>query len=241
MASPVFVVEEVVASEVVPDEETEAFPTKEAAQMAARLQATEFKLPFKAVPHPTEEGAWAVEQVVRSDAQQAADRRTAARARNRLKPDESRDTITTFIAKMGGLSLDQAPDITRDRQPVRAPNHPMLYVIRKKGGMSVDAMGEYLFEAGYFAERPTEEEVRDAIAAELDGQNQYSFHGSEAQAEVGMRDKERQAAAVEFADQAGIPDIEQVSTSEEVAEHHQFVPSNEQELTDPPHSARLHR
>lgn len=227
--------EPVVASEVVaaPEEPTEAFPTKEAAQMAARLQASEFKLPFKAVPHPTKEGAWAVEQVVRSEPQQAADRRTAARARSNLKPDESRDTITTFIAKMGGLRLDQAPDITGEHDPVRAPNHPMIFLIRRKGGMGVDAMGEYLVEAGYFAERPDEEQIREAIRAELDGQNQYSFHGAEAQAEAENRKREVQSEAVAFAEEAGVPEIEQVSSPEDLAGIQAFVPAAESELTGP--------
>ncbi len=214
-------------------EHTGAFATKADAKAAARRQASEFKLPFKAVPHPTEDGAWAVEQVVRSEAQQAADRRTAARARNRLKPDESRDTITTFIAKLGGLRLDESPDLLGERQALRAPNHPMLFLVRRKGGMGIDAMGEYLVEAGYFAERPTEEEIRAAITAELDGKNQYSFHGTEAQADAAKRDQELQNEAVAFAEDAGIPELEQVSSAEEVVQHHKFVPSSETELTGP--------
>src|SRR3990167_5452021 len=148
------------------------FSTRAEASTEARKQANEFKVSFKVIPHHKEKGMWTITQVVRSDAQQAADERTRERAKMALRPDQSSDSLTTFIAKMGGLSLDEASNITSERDPVRAPKSPMLFVIRRKGGMSLDAMAEHLQEAGYFQD-DDHQAIRDAIAEELSGRREH--------------------------------------------------------------------
>ena len=210
------------------------FETKQAAMLEAQKILRAIKTRFKAEPHPTKADKWTIQQVVRSEAQQSAAQKTARRQRAARKPDESRDTITTFIAKMGGLRLSEAPDLTGETKPMRAPNAPMLFLIRKKGGLGLDAMGEYLHEAGYFTERPDEQEIRDAIGMELDGQNQYSVWGTEAQpSALEEKSLEQERAAAQFAEQAGIDDLEQVSTLEDISTHRDFIPAIESEMTGP--------
>ena len=208
------------------------FSTRAEASTEARKQANEFKVSFKVIPHHKEKGMWTITQVVRSDAQQAADERTRERAKMALRPDQSRDSLTTFIAKMGGLSLDEASDITSERDPVRAPKSPMLFVIRRKGGMSLDAMAEHLQEAGYFQD-DDHQAIRDAIAEELSGRREhYSMWAEGARTtELSERQGEIEEAAIDFAEEAGVPEIERVSTPEELAAHRDFVPAAEAEMT----------
>ena len=210
----------------------EVFDTREAANMAARLQASEYGVPFKAKQHPDLPEKWIVEQVVRTEKQSKADERNRVRARMTFAADPNRDSITTFIAKLGGLRLSEAPDITRDRYPVRAPYFPMAFLIRRTGGMGVDEVGEYLQEAGYFIERPDEDEIREAIIAELDsGKRHFSIHGDAAiQALAEENDAkalEEFEAAVAFAEEAGVPDIEQVVPESDWGDVRNFVPAGE--------------
>jgi len=209
------------------------FDSKQEAMLAAQEQTKASRARYEVEQHPGETGKWTISQTARTEAQETAARKTSRRQIAARKPDESRDTITTFIAKMGGLRLDEAPDITGEHDPLRAPNAPMLFLIRRQGGLSLDAMGEYLVEAGYFNERPDEEQIRDAIAAELGGKNQYSIWGTEAQvSEREQKEFDQEAAAVAFAEEAGI-ELEQSSTAEDIATIRDFVPAIESELTGP--------
>ena len=223
------------APATITQEPLEFFGTKEAATSFARQQTKDFKINFKVVQHPSDATRWAVAQVVRSDAQLAADERTRQRAKAALKPDQSRDSLTTFIAKMGGLNITEAPDITGEHDAVRAPNKPMLFAIRRRGGMSLDAMAEHLAESGYFLERHELEPIRDAIRDELDGRGEtYSAWGEGAQiAKLDQRMRDAETAAIEFAEQAGIAELEQISSPEELATHRDFVPAAEAEMTGP--------
>lgn len=167
---------------------------------------------------------------------------TEAPARPRGKPafmrvDPGRDSLTTAIGKLGGLSMDEAADITGESATARAPNSPMHFVIRRNGGLSLDGMAEALVEAGYFPNRDDLNPIRDAIADELAGRgDHYSMWASDDRASAKARieaqnDTEREA--IKFAEDAGIPELEKVSTSEDLSLHRDYVPASEAEMTGP--------
>jgi len=84
--------------------------------------------------------------------------------------------VLTFVQDQGGVRDDEGHDLARGMNLNRRPG-----VIRKSG-LSVDAMGELLHEAGYFAtaERPTEAEVLEL----LDRGNQRKVYQPEEQADA---------------------------------------------------------
>lgn len=124
-----------------------------------------------------------------SDATAKANRRAkqaAARRRNALRIDESKDNLFTAIAKLGGLNFDAVKSEwghTWDNfknlpKPVFG-----VPIVRKTGGHSIDKMGELLAEAGYL---PVDEhgkydfqDLEEAFDQQLSGNDQYAPAGWE--------------------------------------------------------------
>lgn len=182
--------------------------------------------PAEVVPEVLPEEAPAAEPVVRPV------RRPAF-----MDVDASRDSLTTAIAKLGGLSAEESLDISGESKPMRAPNSPMRFVIRRQGGRSLDDIAEALVELGFAseAERADLNVLRERIREELDGRRtHFSFFGEDEQARLGAeRDVETETEAIEFAEEAGIVELERVSEPADLAAHREFVPSGESEMTGP--------
>lgn len=155
-----------------------------------------------------------------------------------MSVDAGRDTLTTAIAKLGGLSLDESMDITGEKHTERAPNNPMRFVIRRNGGESLDGMAEALMELGYITEedRSNLDVLRERIRDELDGTGtHYSTWGDRHQFEEMQRNEDAraksEAEAVRFAEEeVGIPEYEQTVPEADWASLKDFVPAKDAEL-----------
>jgi len=134
------------------------------------------------------------EQVTEDVAEQKALRSLEAqkRAKERRKPDSTKDEMLTWIAKRGGLDYDQVhgkwgptiSDLAKDKQK----NTQIGYtrVLRKDGkGMSLDYMREALVEAGYLPESASlndfMEKMRESIEGKegvfsIDNQDTYGYN-----------------------------------------------------------------
>lgn len=134
----------------------------------------------------------------------------AERAKGNTKSlDPSNDSLLTAIAKLGGLARESAGQLLG----VHADNFNHQSgvfgkpVFRAKGGLSADAMGEALAEAGYLL--PSENarydlrELEDLIDAELRGSPQYSIakqYGEAARTGEGTDLAELRAGRFDFGD-----------------------------------------
>jgi hypothetical protein len=134
----------------------------------------------------------------------------AERAKGNTKSlDPSNDSLLTAIAKLGGLQRESAGQLLG----VHADhfNHQSGVfgkpVFRANGGLTADAMGEALAEAGYLlpseAGRYDLRELEDLIDAELRGSPQYSIakqYGEEARTGEGTDLAELRAGRFDFGD-----------------------------------------
>jgi phage terminase Nu1 subunit (DNA packaging protein) len=134
----------------------------------------------------------------------------AERAKGNTKSlDPSNDSLLTAIAKLGGLQRESAGQLLG----VHADhfNHQSGVfgkpVFRANGGLTADAMGEALAEAGYLLPSETGRydlrELEDLIDAELRGSPQYSIakqYGEEARTGEGTDLAELRAGRFDFGD-----------------------------------------
>lgn len=84
--------------------------------------------------------------------------------------DETRDSLLTAIAKLGGVDRAQAQS-EWGLDPKEKSPMPMFgkYVLRREGGMELDRMAEALYELGYLDERDLHE-FEDKFLRELRGE-----------------------------------------------------------------------
>jgi hypothetical protein len=96
------------------------------------------------------------------------------------KVDGTQDSLFTAIAKLGGLDRQQLESEWNWDQPGRSPvpvfGKPL---VRKEGGLSIEAMAEKLLDEGYLTPDANGKydfrEFEDKFDAELRGQAQYSL------------------------------------------------------------------
>jgi hypothetical protein len=116
--------------------------------------------------------------------------------RNKVDVEPARDSISTAIAKLGGLdagevSKEWGPQITDDRGTLNkmawAEGGPFGKHVMHKGGMPIDRMVEALTERGYLD--PDENgkgdfnQLHERLTAEAGGDRQFTAQGVEANAE----------------------------------------------------------
>lgn len=116
--------------------------------------------------------------------------------RNKIDVEPARDSISTAIAKLGGLNTDEVAkewgaQITDDRGTLNkmawADGGPFGKHVIHKGGAPIDRMVEALTERGYLT--PDENgkgdfnQLHERLAAEAGGDRQFTTQGIEANAE----------------------------------------------------------
>lgn len=214
----------------------EAFPSSMAAVVEAKRVSKLTGEAQKVIPHPTEEGRWAIEAVPakpKSDKQLAAAEKMRARMKARQQVDLN-DPITTAVAKLGGIRLDQSMDVTGEGKPMRAPFARMRMLVRRNGGEGLDGMREKLTELGYLPEGADINDMIARIQDELGGAKQFSTYADERVAfgepeEPGPAEQLQNDAA-DFADEIGAEEFEAQVPQEELDKLVEFVPANEAEM-----------
>ncbi len=124
-------------------------------QQALNKQMNQEKPDIKAVPEltPEEDAALTKQAETRMKQSQQATERT----RKNLQPDENTDDLITYIRKLGGIDTDLESDVRGRLSQLNQNNKTVgLPGIEQKGGkgMSLDALGERLIEAGYLEPDP---------------------------------------------------------------------------------------
>lgn len=126
---------------------------------------------------------------------------TTTRPRREAKPAD----ILRFIASVGGIRDNEGHDLVRSRGARRFI--PGIGPLIRPNGLSVDGAGELLFEAGFFAERPTEAEVLDVLDNALAGERVVSEQDRQVEDARVARDD---AAVEQERDQEALGDVETV-------------------------------
>lgn len=134
------------------------------------------------------------------------------RAREKAKQTPS---LLQFIRTRGGV-IDESGEL-RDMDAAKS-----FIGLVNKNGMSLDSMGEALWEAGYFQERPTKSELLEVIDDELRGRKHYPFGDIRAKA---VTEVENEAmlddALYEYADIMGY-DLNNMSYDEKAQAYEQM-------------------
>lgn len=125
----------------------------------------------------------------------------------RKQVDNMADPIETAVAKLGGLAIDQRPDILRDKKG----NHRVAFVgaVFSPNGRTIDEMVTLLAEHGYISPEGLADvdggvqELRDKLGASMDADNPADKHYSQyhdardRQAERDAYDADQLAAEIE--------------------------------------------
>jgi hypothetical protein len=124
---------------------------------------------------------------IRRQAAPVADEDVIYRRKAQPAANRGGDSLLQFISRNGGISEDGLNEAGRalgakghDLKETHGRFIPGHGPLIRKTGMSIDDMGERLWDAGYFGPpevtpRPTENEVLGAIEREAGGQKIYSF------------------------------------------------------------------
>ena len=110
--------------------------------------------------------------------------------KNRYKPDHTKDTLLQYAAKLGGFNYDDvhtqwgatiSDALKNKRINMKIWGKPLF---RKKGGLSIDRMGELLAEAGYLKTDINDKAILgdlfDKMQQSIGGENVFSADNQDA-------------------------------------------------------------
>jgi hypothetical protein len=117
----------------------------------------------------------------RSAKQQARDEQLRRQAKGRKSIDPSKDSLVHAIIKLGGLSMKERKDITRDTKGSN-PRLPFIGTLFTEKGRGLDVIAQALEEYGYLSKDDLDSvdggigRLREMIDDEINGTAHYSTH-----------------------------------------------------------------